>query len=107
MFLSTLLFCKCSKTTGKTIVHNTNGVLFYQTAESWNETNSIQPVFQVFPEGNTMKATRFFQAGKCVAALPSCFATSPTADFSPFDVFPYLTFAQIIVQRESRVVQYL
>ena len=54
-----------------------------------------------------MKATRFFQAGKCVAALPSCFATSPTADFSPFDVFAYLTFAQIIVQRESRVVQYL
>jgi len=62
-------------------------------------------ILQILPEGDPQFATGFLQRDKGIARLSSLFRTGGATDVAAFDVFADISFAEIVMQRNLRVLQ--
>ncbi len=65
-----------------------------------------EPVEEKLPEGDALFFTGFFQAGEGIPTSSFVFRSGAAADFSFNDVFPNVTFAEIVVEWDIRSFQY-
>ena len=81
-----------------------DGSVADQLRQLWDELSFLEPVVEEFPEGNTEFTAGLLQTGKCVSTAPTGFTSCSSAYLASFHILSYGIFAQVVMQRDCRVL---